>query len=155
MRTEQEIVARIESEKSKMFSFVGEALFQFLSFDVAKPMLKEGITEEQWRESQAPCTRERVLQELREYMEFAWGKAHDHRGLSANRSVDKLSAWVWLLGDDETVAKVEATDYPNYGAPKLKVICDAYGFPIPDDEATQNMIAGRPCEPGCGQGCGQ
>jgi len=88
-------------------------------------------------------------------MEFAWGKIEDHRGISANRSIEKMEAWLWLLDDEETLAALEEAPYKNYGAPKLKVICDKYGFPVPQDETIQNMIASRPCREGCQDGCGQ
>jgi hypothetical protein len=91
---------------------------------------------------------------MRDYMEFAWGKADDHRGLSAMRSVEKFKAWVWLLGNDKLVEFCEDDDhYAYYGAPVLQRICQEYSFPIPDDAGIQRMMKGLPCKDGCTSGC--
>ncbi len=151
MRTQDEIVEHIRANEG-LLDFTASALVPYLDFEHAKPWLKEDVTADQWKPT--PLDRETVLAEMREYMEFAWGKVEDHRGISASRSVDKMGAWVWLLGDDEVLADFKATGYPNYGAPKLAVVCRAYGFPIPDDEGVQRMIQGDDC--GIGDcGCGR
>jgi hypothetical protein len=82
-------------------------------------------------------------------MAFAWGKARDHRGISASRSVEKMRTWVWLLDDPEITA-----NYQNYGAPILRAICERYGFPIPDGDDMRRMSEGEPCRDGCDEGCG-
>ena len=74
---------------------------------------------------------------------------------AAGRSVEKFTAWVWLLGDDHTLKQIESEPYAQYGAPKLKVVCDAYGFGMPTDTALLRMTEGLPCQPGCSEGCGR
>jgi len=65
---------------------------------------------------------------------FGWGKVRNHRGLSADRTILKMKAWLWLLGDDELEAfAADYANYPQYGAPILKAICEKYDFPIPED----------------------
>jgi len=129
-----------------------------LKLDDALPLMSEEAVAkytahpEKWNNSS--FDRETVLAQMREYMEFAWGKVDDHRGLSAGRSVEKFEAWVWLLADQETLDKMNAADYPQYGAPKLAVVCEAYGFPIPDDEGIRSMIQGLACHADCENGCG-
>ena len=97
--------------------------------------------------------RDAVLANMREYMDFAWGKVEDHRGISASRSVEKFGAWIWALGDEETLRKFEATNYAPYGAPQLAFVCATYGFPIPGSSELARMIDGEPCIPGCQDGC--
>ncbi len=99
-------------------------------------------------------TRDAVLAGMREYMPFAWGKVEDHRGISAERSVTKMEAWIWLLKDDEVLERVKAASYTQYGAPKLKVVCEQYHFPIPDSEAVRRMASGEQCSNSCENGCG-
>lgn len=158
MRTPEEIVARCKVEGDRFSiagQFVVEALVPFLTFEQARPLLKPDATENGWPTE--PLTREAVLSEMRAYMEFAWGKVQDHRGLSASRSVEKIGAWIWLLGDEEILNEFKATDYAQYGAPKLAAACRHYGFPVPEDESLACMIAGRPClgcESGEQSGCG-
>lgn len=154
MRTQDEIVERINNDRS-MFNFAAEVLLPYLDFDHAKPFLKEEATRDMWEEDgRQALTKEAILDELTKYMAFAWGKVENHRALSAGRSVEKLSAWVWLLGDDATLKAVEEAGYAQYGAPKLAVICHAYNLPIPGEETVQRMIEGKPCVDGCHEGCG-
>jgi len=153
MRIQDKIIAHIKSHEG-FLDFTADALISYLDYEHAKPFLKEDVTEEKWKEAHTPLTEESVLAELKSYMEFAWGKVEGHRGISANRSVDKLSAWVWLLGDDETLKKVEEAGFAQYGAPKLAVICEKYGLPIPSSESVQRMIRGEACSSFCEEGCG-
>jgi len=150
MRTQDEIVARAKAgDTQDMFGFGLSVLVEYIDADHIKPLLKEDADPKGW-ESMAP-TAENVLNDMKEYMKFAWEKAQNHRGLSASRSVVKMQAWLWLLGDEDLVAGVM---YAQYGAPILRKICAHYGFPMPDDEYTKRMMAGLPCEDGCQQGCG-
>ena len=162
MRTQDEIVARIR-EKRSIFAFDAEVLLPHLDYDHAREFIKPETTREQWeapREHDGttfdtyPLTEAAALRDFRAYSEFAWGKAQDHRSLSAGRSVEKLEAWTWLLGRDDVLAEVAKTDYAQYGCPILKVFCEAFGFPIPDDEGTRRMTRGEPCVVGCDMGCG-
>lgn len=162
MRTQEEIVTRIREKRDVIFGFEAEVLLPHLDYEHAKEFLKPEASREQWEglhrngdvEERYPLTEAAALRDFRSYAEFAWGKAADHRGLSAGRSVEKLTAWAWLLGRDDVLVQVEKTDYAQYGCPKLKVICEAFGFPIPDDEGSQRMMRGEPCVVGCDMGCG-
>src|SRR5262249_50912769 len=68
---------------------------------------------EGWKEGHAdkhkeyPLTEDFVRKEMLSYLAFAFGKAADHRGISAARSVQKLTEYAWLLGVDELVAFAE------------------------------------------------
>lgn len=152
MRTQKEIVDYLNSEdEDGIFSFRHEVLVPFLTFENAKPFLKEGVTD--WKCSD--LSRDSVLSQMRKYMEFAWGKVLDHRGLSANRSVSKMKAWRWLLGDSN---KIEWRNYPNYGAPILAQVCELYSFNVPIDENLELMIEGKNCKScsdGTTTGCGR
>lgn len=89
------------------------------------------------------------------YLEFAWGKAADHRGISAGRSVQKLAEWAWLFGLDDVVHQMTEGPYQNYGAPALKVFAEAMGQELPTSEDLVNMMQGLPCRPDCDEGCGR
>lgn len=154
MRKARDIVAYYITHKDEDFlGFVAEALLPFLSFEQAKPLLKPDATPENWA-SPEPLTGQSVLAVMEKYMSFAWGKVKDHRGISAGRSVEKMGAWLWLLGDDDLVAVAhDGENYAQYGAPILKKICEKYGFPVPDDEGVLRMAQGKPCQSGCRDGC--
>lgn len=153
MQTQADIVKFIEAN-SGFLDFTGEVLKPYLDFEHARPYLRPGTTAEEWETVAAKdISDDAVKTALADYIAFAWGKVEDHRGISASRSVDKCSAWAWLLAGDDIIRDIEAAGYAQYGAPKLAVICKRFGLPIPDGEWARRMIAGEPCGAGdCGCG---
>lgn len=149
-RTQDEILARIAEVASDDFlGFRFEVLVDALDFEHAKAFLKEGATPKAWAEHQVTNTAEKT----RWYYDFALGKIDDHRGISASRSTVKLREYAWLLGRDDAITAMDAADYENYGAPKVKAFADVMGYPWPDSEDLNRMAAGKPCSEGC-SGCG-
>lgn len=147
MRTQQEILAKMEEVKSiDIFGVIQSDLIDYLDFNNAKQFLQEGVKEHEWNENYPKSD---PAAEIREYLPFAWKKANDCRGLSAARSLMHLHAWLWLMGKDDLVTKLD--DYQYYGKPQL-VMCgklvgfdhstlttqpwvnDECGDPLPDDE---------------------
>lgn len=128
MRTQTDILKRIEELKaSDFFGFESGDLVEALEYEHAKPYLKEGCTKEDWDKARPPYSIEGARNKIRDYLQFAWGKANDERGISSERSQAHFRAWMWLACDDEMMARVEATEYAPYGKPKLKVIEEHYG----------------------------
>jgi hypothetical protein len=150
MRTQEEILARLrEVSKEDFFGFSQEVLLGALDFEHAKPFLKEGVTPDQW----APAlTEEALKKDALNYLTFAWGKAEDHRGISASRSVDKMTQYCWLLGYD--VKSIEEAGYAQYGCPKLKAAAELLGAPLPTEPALVRMMDGEPCGASYECGCG-
>src|SRR3972149_11572092 len=100
-----------------------------------------------------PYTAESVKADAVAYRRFAVGKAEDHRGISAGRSIEKMREYLWLLGDDALLGRFLDAPYPQYGAPQLKVLWDAW---LPDEainETVAVMATGNLCRDDC-QGCG-
>jgi hypothetical protein len=133
--TTEEIEARYLARKGwDTFSFeVGEYL-PFCSFDFITEhrKFKEGVDlEKAKKEYPSLLTRERMIAIMKDYMPFAFEKANNERGISANRSIGHYIAWTWLAGDTEFSKKVEDTfddDYHSYGKPILRMICKQYGW---------------------------
>lgn len=129
-----------------------------LDFASAKQFLKDEITPELWASQSKPNTRESIIASMRDYMDFALEKARDHRGISAGRSLDHFRAWLWLLEDEETLAFLDdEKNYPQYGAPCLKKICEVYDFKEYAEQfegSLGNMARGESCTNGCEEGCG-
>lgn len=153
-RPQHEIVARIkrigdEPLGEDMFGFRRDALLDGLDFDHAQEFLKPEATREQWEEAVRP-----IAEVAREYLTFAIGKINDHRGISADRSVQKLREYAWLLGRDDVVAAMNAADYPQYGAPKVKAFAVGMGWDWPADKDLERMAQGLPCVDDCEGGCG-
>lgn len=63
--------------------------------------------------------------EIRDYMSFAWDKANDCRSLSASRSIEHMSAWLFLLGKEELVTRINE-EYAFYGKTSLYLICKEF-----------------------------
>jgi hypothetical protein len=144
-RTHEEIAAYLKENES-FFGFTEEALLPFLPFEHARPWLKDEATAEEWGDAK-PNTVEAIVAEMRGYMDFAWGKVRDERGLSACRSVEKMHAWMWALGDDEALAEFERASGDQYGAAKLFVVCVRYGFEVPTWVYDELRVAAPRIEP--------
>lgn len=153
-RTQEEILARIEAvAKDDMFGFRREVLLVALDYENARPFLKPETTNEVWSGIQVcPCDWESAA---RSYYDFALGKIEDHRGISASRSVDKLREYAWLLGRDDVIEAMDAAEYPQYGAPKVKAFAATFGLEWPDGETFRRMAEGLPCTDDCDEGCSQ
>lgn len=123
MRTDQEILARIEEvESDDWLGFEQGDLIAALSFEAAKPFLKPEAEASEWKPASDP------LEDLREYMAFAWDKANNNRGISAGRSLSHIRAWLWLAGEDEFLSRVDLMEYSHYGKPQLRAICEHLGI---------------------------
>lgn len=134
MRTQEEILKRIGEIKSDFSGAERSSLLYYLSYENAKKFLKEEVTEEDWNKDRK-STDEDVLKEMKDYINFAWEKAHGERGLSASRSLSHYSAWIWLLNDGnfEEFENQAENNYAMYGKPVLKWICKKYNLPDQSD----------------------
>ena len=130
MPTFEDIAARAkEREKSDLFGFEVTDLLEFLPFEYATSFLKEGSTKESWETGLKPLDRKVVLDVMEGYIAFAWGKANDCRGLSAQRSVMHYIAWTFLAGDRELSDWcADEANYRHYGKEILRKICEHYGW---------------------------
>lgn len=141
----------VRDDGDDLFGFRTEVLAEFLDLDCLTALDLKPVDPGTWRAkptSAAPA-------DGAKYLEFAFGKALDHRGISAGRSVDKLTEYAWLQGRDDVVSAMTHADYAMYGVPKLLVYAQAFGLPVPDDEALRRMGRGEICDPeGCDAGCG-
>jgi hypothetical protein len=154
MRTKEEIAARIKDHEGRMFNFEVDVLLPYLDYEVAKPYLNPTVNALEWEEARIKePSDEMILVHARKYLEFAIGKAEDHRGLSAMRSVQKLAAWAWLLNRQDVLDQLEVTPYAPYGGPQLAVFCEAFNYHLPISDRAQRMMDGHPCSPECTE-CG-
>lgn len=164
-RSQEDIFTRFkeaQASREDIFGFRLEVLASAMTLDTLKKAMPDGeFTSEA---SEYPVfASENIDKEAREYLVFAIGKAVNHRGISASRSVDKLREMAWLMGKDDVVEAMDEAGYTEYGVPKLKVFADGmkYPFEFPESEkgyysadTLKNMAAGVPCEKGCTEGCG-
>lgn len=97
--------------------------------------LKEGADEPKMK----PWTREAILEQLKEDVEFGFEKALNKRGISAGCMNGCLKMWMWILEDE-----LQTHDsYAQYGLPLLKAVALKYGFKneIGDDAGDEDKYA--------------
>jgi hypothetical protein len=82
-----------------------------------------------------PFTRENLLAQLKEDVEFGFEKALAQRGISADAMHSVVKMWNWVLEE----GLEDFDDYPMYGLPLFKATAVKYGFPNPigDDTGTE------------------
>jgi len=139
LRNEQEIIEKFKKEiqSANPFNFKPEVMLDYMSFENAKSFLKEDFVKEVeagTKQYHHINTIKEAVQDFIDYMVFAWGKALHQRGLSAGRSVDKLSAWLWLLKRDDLADLIVREDlYKPYGSPALIKVCEALNINVPKE----------------------
>lgn len=126
------IQQRVEERRSQdPFGFEIEDYILRLPYEQAKPDLAEGINEKDWKEVFVPLSREELLGRMEKYIPFAFMKANDYKGLSANRSVMHYIAWTWLAGDtsfSQEILDEYENNYQFYGKLILRKVCEYYGW---------------------------
>lgn len=130
MRSQEEILERIEQKKSEdIFGFeVGEYIAALNQENMEKMRLRGVVKEDADLSEWEPIFKsdEDILERCKDYMEFAWDKANNCRGISANRSIMHYIAWLWLLGYEEFDNLMDG--YQFYGKPQLIRICEFLGI---------------------------
>lgn len=150
VRTQDEIAEKVRATRdSDLFGFAAEVLLSALDFDHARRWLKDDAKAEEWT---YPLSDDEQRSAAVQYLQFALDKAGGHRGISASRSVEKLGAWLWLLGLDHE--RFESAGYAQYGVPQLFVAAEELGVARPVDDDLVRMSQGLPCRVGCQDGCG-
>lgn len=127
MRTEDEIVNQIKEIEKSGFDFFGVMrgdLLQYLPLEKAIPFLSSRPAPDKWMQRAVDV--ESIKHQIASYMDFAWNKANECRGLSAGRSIQHIQAWLWMLGEEQASREIE--DYSQYGKPQLRAICEHFGL---------------------------
>lgn len=118
------------------FGFDREVAIYFLSYTDVREKLNDSAKEKYDADPALWKTITDVneaVQDFLDYMVFGWTKAMDERGLSAGRTIEKLSAWMKILSRPD-IAEILNNEnrYAPYGRPALKDACDALEIIAPD-----------------------
>lgn len=159
-RTQDEILARFrEVASTDLIGFRREVLVDSMDLDTLKKVMPDFAPEGD--ASEYPAIKPESLDaRARGYLEFAIEKAICHRGISASRSVDKLTEFAWLMGRDDVVESMSKADYAQYGVPIVKAFAEGMEYEWEasyegDQARLDNMAQGKPCVKGCSEGCGR
>lgn len=137
-RTQKEIFERIKKESENPFSFSADVLIDYLDWEKSKQFYKnEYIKKVKDKKEKKPTKITDIyetVQDMLDYLIFGYMKALDERGLSAGRTIDKLSHWLWLLGREDLKRLVNDNElYNPYGMPALIELTKALGLKVPED----------------------
>ena len=131
IQSQEAILMKYKNAKSQdILGFETGEYLSYLTYDNAQEFLKKEYqddekTREDW--GQTP-TVEESLKAMKEYMDFAWGKAKNFRGISSDRSIRHYVAWTWLIGDEDFSTRIDNSNYEYYGKDILVMICEHYGW---------------------------
>lgn len=123
-------------EDDGFLCFGKDVAISVLEFEAAKKYIKKDCVkdvENGKKEKKVITDVMEIVQDFLDYMVFAWSKAMDERGLSAGRSIDKLSAWMNILNRPDVAAVLnDESLYDPYGRPALKQACGMLNISCPD-----------------------
>lgn len=124
-------------KENDFLGFGKEVALRVLEFETVKNYINENAVkdvengkQEKWKVMTDVIE---AAQDFLDYMVFAWSKAMDERGISAERSIEKLAAWMKILSrkDIAVILEDESLYYP-YGKPALKKACEMLNISCPD-----------------------
>jgi hypothetical protein len=87
-------------------------------------------------------TRENILKQLKEDVDFGFEKALDQRGISAGLMFAVVKMWNWVL--EEGLEDWDDNNYAMYGLPLFKATAIKYEWdnPIGEDEGSESKYDG-------------
>jgi len=142
MKTKEQILAMVESgERKSEISFIEARDFKrLIDFFPVSDWSKFGFTLKEGVEAKdvpepKELTKENVLKQLENDLNFAFEKALNKRGISSSLMFEVIKMWMWVLDDP----LMNFDSYPMYGLPLYKAVALKYGFenPIGDDEGSE------------------
>ena len=77
-------------------------------------------------------TRDAILSQLKEDVDFGFEKALNHRSISAGAMFGVVMFWNWVL--EEGLEDFDENNYAPYGIPLFKATAIKYGLPDRSDE---------------------
>ena len=117
-----------QREDAALFSFHLDPVLPFATAEQLRPFTKDDVDldefEKELSEHRKEYTKENILEEMKGYLEFAFGKAYDERGLSAIRSIQKMQTYLVMLDNEELAEQI--TEFEDYGLPQLRAIDRLY-----------------------------
>lgn len=133
MKNLEEILKNYKDYKTVIEDRLGRRLCMFLTEEQAKTIgfeKQEGTT---WPEPKE-WTKENVLEQLKDDVDFGFEKALNQRGISASLMFEVVRGWNTVL--EEGLEGWSSEDYAQYGLPLFKATAKKYGWDNPIGEDT-------------------
>lgn len=139
MKTLDEIVNNYEEWSVFPDDRFGVRLAQFLTQEQLEKIGFKWNSDEPYPEPKE-WTRENILVQLKEDVEFGFEKALDKRGISASLMFAVVLGWNRVL--EEGLEDYPEDNYAMYGLPLFKATTEKYGWenPIGDDSGSETII---------------
>lgn len=139
MKTIEEILSNYEEEwatfiddrfGARLCQFLTEEQMESIGFSMKEECKGQHVTKE-W-------TRENILEQLKDDVEFGFEKALDQRGISSGLMFDVVLKWNKVL--EEGLENWDEDHYAMYGLPLFKATAVKYGWdnPIGDDDGDES-----------------
>lgn len=128
MKTLQQVKELYGRDLSRLFQFIPESELK----DFGLELKTEYVGKHQHKE----FTKENILIQLEEDVEFGFEKALNKRGISSSLMADVVMMWNWILEE----GLEDFDEYSMYGLPIFKATALKYGFenPIGDDLGSED-----------------
>ena len=139
MKTIEEILSNYEEEwatflddrfGARLCQFLTEEQIESIGFSINEEYKGQHVPKE-W-------TRENILEQLKDDVEFGFEKALNRRGISSGLMFDVVRKWNKVL--EEGLEDWDEDHYAMYGLPLFKATAVKYGWdnPIGDDEGNES-----------------
>lgn len=109
-------------------------LVQFIPEDELIDFGVELKDEYKGKHTAIPFTKENILEQLKQDVEFGFTKALNQRGISAGLMYEVVGMWNWILEE----GLEDFDDYAQYCLPLFKATAEKYNFPNPIGEKQGN-----------------
>ena len=133
MKTLEQVLSQFKTgcidgrDARRLYKFVPEERLADIGIELKDECVGKHLAKE--------FTRENVIEQLKNDVEFGFEKALGQRGISSSLMADVVKMWNWVL--DEGLENFD--EYPMYGLPIFKITALKYGFdnPIGDDDGSE------------------
>ena len=138
MKTIEEILNNYKEWATVLDDRFGARLCQFLTEEQIKSIGFSIKEEFKGKHIAKEWTRENILEQLKDDVEFGFEKALDQRGISSELMFDVVLKWNKVL--EEGLENWDEDHYAMYGLPLFKATAVKYGWdnPIGDDDGDES-----------------
>lgn len=130
MKTIEHIIEHYSDYETYLDDRFGRRLCDFLTPEQAE-MIGWKVDTDGVKHSPKPWTKENILEQLKDDVEFGWEKACGERGISSSLMFDVVLKWCRILEDG--LEHWDEIHYGPYGKPLFKAVATKYGWELRGD----------------------
>lgn len=127
MKTIEQIIENYSDYETFIDDRFGRRFCDFLTPEQAE-MIGWKVDTDGVKYTPKPWTKENVLEQLKDDVEFGWEKACGERGISSSLMFDVVLKWCRILEDG--LEHWDENHYAPYGKPLFKAVATKYGWEL-------------------------